>query len=386
MNVLFVSEIAPFPPNGGEKLRSYGLLKLLSGLDLNVTAISGNAPPDNQLAEFPNITFVPFAFEPLNLARKMQGYHWLLCRNKNLLARLNEVLEDRHIDLVFIDYFFYGQYIQYFKDRGIPVIFGTHNAQARLIFHRPVKSFRNQLGKLADFVVCRLHEWLFLRHADALIAVSDHDKKYHAGFVNPSRIHVIPNFLADSDYTVRNGPRDQYILMTANFNAYQNAVGFEWFAREVWNKDLQNAAELLIVGMGSDKVYNQLKDSCDLTRIRALGEVSDLKTYISKARVAIVPLLHGSGTRLKCLESMALKTQLVSTSKGAEGIEHQGGIVIADEAADFRRALLNILNGTTDTTEIAYRAFMAKYSLRPNQLILGKLLQKIVTANVATSR
>jgi hypothetical protein len=40
-NLLFLTEIDPFPPNGGEKLRSYGLLKLMSVLNLTLHAITG---------------------------------------------------------------------------------------------------------------------------------------------------------------------------------------------------------------------------------------------------------------------------------------------------------------------------------------------------------
>ena len=74
--------------------------------------------------------------------------------------------------------------------------------------------------------------------------------------------------------------------------------------------------------------------------IRALGEVDDMKPYIGKARATVVPLLHGSGTRLKCIESMALKTQLISTNVGAEGIEHEGSIIIADNPQIFKKIFL----------------------------------------------
>ena len=95
-----------------------------------------------------------------------------------------------------------------------------------------------------------------------------------------------------------------------------------------------------------------------------MGEVDDLKPFISSARISIVPLLQGSGSRLKCLEAMALETPLVSTSKGAEGIDHRDSIFIADTPEEFINKMKFILkNDVRDTTKKAHEIFMSKYSL-----------------------
>ena len=70
-----------------------------------------------------------------------------------------------------------------------------------------------------------------------------------------------------------------------------------------------------------------------------------MKPYIASAKATVVPLLHGSGTRLKCVESMALKTQIISTDLGAEGIEHEGSIITADDPYKFKSEILEVLQG-----------------------------------------
>jgi hypothetical protein len=383
MTILFVTEIAPFPPNGGEKLRSYGLLKLMSDLNYKVHAITGNTTTDNLQHSIKNITFYPFDFSRTKSNHRVRKYIKLMSGDPNLKSLINRILNKEHIDAGFIDYYFYGQYIDLFKKLKIPVIYGTHNAQAVLINQQPALSFKNSIGKLVDYVFYRFHEYHFFSKADALIVVSEDDRKYHARFIKKNRIYTIPNFLVQEDYISENEPKENYVLMTANFKAFQNSFGIEWFIREIWNNELAEKTRLLLVGLGSKEVFNRLKDKYYVNNITALGEVSDLKPYIKQAKVSIVPLLHGSGSRLKCLESMALKTQLISTSKGAEGIEHKGSIIIADSPAAFRKSIIDVIETGMDYTAKAYESFAKKYSLESNRQIFAGILGDIVKNNVA---
>ena len=65
------------------------------------------------------------------------------------------------------------------------------------------------------------------------------------------------------------------------------------------------------------------------------GYVPDIRPVVARSWASVVPLRAGGGTRLKILESMALGTPVVSTSKGAEGLDVTDGenILIADDAA-----------------------------------------------------
>ena len=294
---------------------------------------------------------------------KRKLYRSLFSRSRKLSDLITSIIQQQSIDVAFIDYLFNGQYIRLLHRLKIPVIYGTHNAQAVLMSQRPAGSFRERMGKLSDFLMHRLHESIYFRKADALLVVSDKDKEYHSAFVKKDKIFVIPNFLDESDYQESSKIKENYIVMTANFNAYQNACGLEWFVKKVWDKDLWSKTKLVLVGLGSKEAFKRLNLNQSTKNIDAIGEVEDLKPYIANALVSVVPLLHGSGSRLKCLEAMALKTQLVSTTKGMEGIEHNNSVVLADKAEDFKQALLSVINKEVDLTERAYQMFVDKYSL-----------------------
>jgi hypothetical protein len=68
----------------------------------------------------------------------------------------------------------------------------------------------------------------------------------------------------------------------------------------------------------------------------------------------------------------------VSTTKGAEGIAHDGGIVIADTPAEFRDSIRECISGGLDTTTPAFEAFRRDYSLDANAIKLGKLIRSLV--------
>ena len=102
--------------------------------------------------------------------------------------------------------------------------------------------------------------------------------------------------------------------------------------------------KLIVVGRGqpSAELSNLFKND---SSIDLIGEVEDVVPYYRKAQVAIVPLLHGSGTRLKILEAMSLGVPVISTSVGAEGIDYTNGknILIADTEQEFNEAIDQLL-------------------------------------------
>jgi glycosyltransferase involved in cell wall biosynthesis len=75
------------------------------------------------------------------------------------------------------------------------------------------------------------------------------------------------------------------------------------------------------------------------------GAVDDIRPYLGKAALCVVPLRSGSGTRIKIFEAMAMGKAVVSTSMGAEGlpVSHGENIILADDPADFARQAVQLL-------------------------------------------
>jgi glycosyltransferase involved in cell wall biosynthesis len=108
-----------------------------------------------------------------------------------------------------------------------------------------------------------------------------------------------------------------------------------------------------------------------------LGAQDDLLAEIGASRCSIVPVLHGGGTRVKCLEAMATRTPVAATSKGCEGIAHDGTFWVADSPVAFKSAILDVLSDGERATRQATAAraiFDRAYSLPANVASLDHVL------------
>jgi hypothetical protein len=78
---------------------------------------------------------------------------------------------------------------------------------------------------------------------------------------------------------------------------------------------------------------------------------------------------------------MALKTLVISTSKGAEGIDYEDSTIISDRACDFKNEILNVIKGDNDEwyktkIEKAYQIALKKYSFEVNRIKIEKILKR----------
>jgi len=84
------------------------------------------------------------------------------------------------------------------------------------------------------------------------------------------------------------------------------------------------------------------------------GTVADVRDYISKAEVYIVPIRIAGGSRLKILEAMAMKKPIVSTTIGAEGLNVENGknIMLADSPSEFAANVIELLSNKTKSSAL----------------------------------
>jgi hypothetical protein len=381
-NILYLTEESPFPPFGGGRIRRYGILKALSASGYRVHAIVGNKFKINlDHYKIKNISFYEHNYKS-GTSRIIPRYFKIFKKNKKLMFLIKKLMANYKIDIAFLDCYFIGQYISFFKKLKIPVIFGTENSQSRLNRKKPAKNLLKKVEKYTNYLLQWFHERLFFNKADVVIVVSHNDFLFHKKFVYENKLYLIPNFLDFSRYSSQ-GKKENYIVMTGSFRAYQNKLGLTWFLENVWDNDLSKVTKCIVAGYDSNVLLEKIKSkNKNLKNVYAVGQVEDINKYISQAKISIIPLLHGSGTRIKILEALALKTLVISTSKGAEGIDHENSIIIADRASDFKQKILNVINGNNydyyqTKIENAYQIALKKYSLEVNQIKIEKILKTV---------
>ncbi|MFO7977558.1 MAG: glycosyltransferase [Bacteroidales bacterium] len=375
MKILFLTQIACFPPDAGEKLRSFNLIHSILEFSDTLYLVSGNAPPRE--ATYSKVKYFPFPSGYYSQNR-WKDLSLLFRRNKDLEKAIRSILDTEPVELAFLDYYFLGNYISLFKERGIKVIYGTHNVQPALNHQTPAKTLKDRLYKKVRLLLETRHEQRYYPQSDALICVSEQDQEWYQNHYKNLPVFLIPNYIHEAIYknSIELRKKNQ-IIMAANYSAFQNKYGLQWFLEKVWDEELASLTTLIVAGHRSVSVLENLKqEGISTAGVQALGTVDDMKKSIAESKAAIIPLLHGSGTRLKCIEAMALKTSIISTTVGAQGIDHNGSILLADDPSDFKTAIIRILQKKIQPEESAYQVFLNKYSSKANTPRLKKILSE----------
>jgi glycosyltransferase involved in cell wall biosynthesis len=113
-----------------------------------------------------------------------------------------------------------------------------------------------------------------------------------------------------------------------------------------------------------------------INNVEVVGEVDDATKFINEKGIMIVPLLSGSGIRIKIIEGMALGKTIISTTIGAEGINYKKGrdILIADTPEEFHKAVSQCINDKDYCSSIGRNA----RKLIENDHNIKKIIDKLI--------
>ena len=161
-------------------------------------------------------------------------------------------------------------------------------------------------------------------------------------------MEVVPNGVDTQFFSIKGGEHETQdsMVFTGSMDWRPNQDAILYFSREVWPliKGNRPNASLWIVGRKpSAQIRALIKTN---TSIHVTGMVDDVRPYIERASVYIVPLRIGGGSRLKILEALAMQKAVVSTSIGAEGLRVTDGhdIVLADNPLDLAESIIALFD------------------------------------------
>jgi glycosyltransferase involved in cell wall biosynthesis len=210
-----------------------------------------------------------------------------------------------------------------------PWVFSTHNVDGQA------------LGTVAQTLTPGTPAWLRARNlaheaavterraarrANGVLCVSEPDARHFAA-LGADPVVVAPNGVDDELFTVAPAPPDgARVLFFGRMDYAPNAIGLLRFAREAWPRIVgaRPDAELAVVGAGlASAAADELRA---LPGVRVAGEVEDLRAEIAAARLVVVPIWQGGGTRLKVLESLAAARPVLGTALGVGGVGFRDGV------------------------------------------------------------
>src|SRR5262249_19257420 len=194
---------------------------------------------------------------PFEQPRLRQAVDVYFRPNGEFIRQIAALNQRAPLAAVVLDYGYMGAQIGPIADFGIPVVLGTHNVESALTGQTPKSSLGGKAAIRLRQGVEFAHERFFFSRADAVICVSHEDRRTYEQFVPAHRLHVIPNFVDIPD-RFAGVERSNRIVMSGSFDNFQNCDGLKWFARQVWDAELQARTELCVVGKRSDMAVREL--------------------------------------------------------------------------------------------------------------------------------
>jgi glycosyltransferase involved in cell wall biosynthesis len=225
----------------------------------------------------------------------------------------------------------------------------------------------------------------YLRLADHVLTVSDTDRDAFASFLEPEQLTVIPTGV-DLDY-FQPMPLEETansLVFTGSMDWLPNQDGILYFVDAILPliKQQQPDVSLEVVGRSPSRKLQALAEREKSMRLS--GWVEDIRPFVARGAICIVPLRIGGGTRLKIFEAMAMGKAVVSTSVGAEGlpVRHGDNILLADTPEDFALSVISLLRDSDQRNRLgsAARALVQeKYSWPKVAESFADTLQDVIT-------
>ncbi len=374
MKILFLSSWFPYPTSNGSKLRIYNLLRGLA-VEHQVTLVTFADHPDID-PEAPELTSIcqdirVIPWQPYNphSSRARLGFLSMTPRSAvdtyslEMQYTIEEMLAGEQFDVVIASQWGMAGYSNCFQE--VPALFEEFEVGLLYEQYAQAASLRERVRYGLSWAKHRHYLAKLLKNFNACTVVSEREKDLLTP-IKPGHqvVETIPNCIHLDDYRKNSRePNPNTLIFTGSFRYHANYEAMVWFLAEVYPLILAQIpdVQLTITGDHANKSLPMQKN------VNLVGYVDDIQSLIASSAVSIVPLLVGGGTRLKILEAMALRTPVVSTTKGAEGLNahHEDNILIADAPEMFAQAVLRLLQNPElcqSVAENAYRLVSEHYN------------------------
>jgi sugar transferase (PEP-CTERM/EpsH1 system associated) len=398
MNILWVKAGGLVPLDSGGKIRSYHIATELAKVH-KVTLFTYYVEHPHDQHHTLNSVFDKVVTHPLKVSTG-RGFNEVLSylsaffkplpysitkySHPEVAQHLREVLAERKYDAILCDFLTAAAITPF--DRSIPVVIFTHNVEA-MIWKRHWEVAVNPVYRYIfwrEYRKMRAAEQNFLQQSTHVLTVSENDASEFSRYISQNKITTIPTGV-DTEYfkPIDVAEEDYNIVFTGSMDWMPNEDGILYFVDAILPLIRKKHAQtkLWVVGRKPGSKIRALAESDP--GIRVTGRVEDIRPFIAKSVVYVVPLRVGGGTRLKIFEAMAMGKAVVSTTIGAEGlpVTNDSDIILADEPQDFANAVCRLLGVPDERARIgnaARQLVEMKYGWASATRNLDHLLQSLM--------
>ncbi|MDY7013811.1 MAG: glycosyltransferase family 4 protein, partial [Cyanobacteriota bacterium] len=305
---------------------------------------------------------------------------------------LDQLLVEFAPNLVIFEEMWLYRYLKTVKRYNCRIIYDAHNIETSLSQDLNRSASQQSLtveSKLLETKTASIERYL-MQNTDQVWVCSQEEVPLLQKLCDRvPPVHVVANGINVADYhrdrvpTIELEPNPFTLLFTASFSYQPNSVAAEILIDQIYPQLRKSYPNCRLILAGHSPTP-RMKEAAKMdSGILVTGKVPDMRPYLTAASVTIVPLLTGGGTRLKILEAFAASSPVVSTTKGAEGLNVQNGqhLLIRDSVEEMVAGVSQLWSDTDlveKLTESALELVQKEYSWDAVRQNVGDAVRKLL--------
>ena len=389
MKILQLCNKPPYPPVDGGTLAMNSITQGLldAGHDVKVLSVCSDKHPvrEQQMPESYReqtrfeAVYVDLGVKAIDAGVALlcgDSYHVKRFESKAFEQKLNQVLKEETFDVIHIESIFLASYVELIRKRTqAPIILRAHNVEHQIwqrIAQQTPSFFRRWYIKHLALSL-RAYEVEMAPQFDGIACITAQDADFFRTLCRRPIIDL-PFGLVTNELDESVDVEPYSLFHIGSMDWLPNEESIRWFLKNVWPKLHQEVpqARLYLAGrkMPSDLM------SAQIDGVKMVGEVDDSIRFMASKQINIVPLLSGSGIRVKIIEAMSIGKTVVSTTVGAQGIKCKDGehILIADTPDDFVRQVKRCVEDQEFCSQVGKNAFDLIANEYDNRILTEQLL------------
>lgn len=389
MKLLLICNRVPYPLKDGGAIAMYNMASGLKQLLPDTTLFALNTEKhrvdmqevsDPLIKEFKTV-YVDNRIKVFKAFRNLfssRSYHVERFMSDDVAKALATLLSKEKFDIIQLEGPMLAGYLPMFRQLSkARVILRAHNIEHRIwerMYLTAAPGLKKMYYKLLAKRLKKFEEKA-VPQFDAIAAITPDDAGYFKEIAPGKPVICSPAGLLLQKFASFHESTDHFSLFhIGSLDWLPNQEAVKWFIENVWPLIRTKHPEVTfhVAGRHMPEWMRELNGP----NLFMVGEVEDAAAFMRDKTIMVVPLLSGSGMRLKIVEGMAMGKTIVSTHIGAEGINYtdKEHILIADSPEDFANTVSECISNPDLCTRIGQNARNMVFETYDNNKVISKLV------------
>jgi len=384
LKILFVTPTVPYPPDRGDRLRIYNIIKTF--VKKHKLKIIFFVKGENEIKYAHEFKKQGFDIELIKLSR-LRSYlnlfmafltnsplQVLFYKHKKMFKRVRELTLSEHYDIVYFHIFTMAQYYKAVNTKALKVLDIT---DAYSLFLERLMNFDMSIMDKIFFRIekkkVKKYERIFTKF-DSVFVCSNIDKEYLEQNYSHKNIKVFENGIDTNIYKYEEEKPEKYrIIFTGNIPYFPNRDAIKYFIKDIFPLILERVPQAKLIIVGKDPTEDILKLANENIIIK--GFVKDLKREYLMSEVNVAPIRFGAGTSNKIIEAIALGVPTVATSLALKGFNEgiKKYVFHAETPEEFCERIIEIFNNESIRSKFMKEASDYVLNTLSLDIIVGKM-------------